>query len=68
MFSVKSECHVCKFGVLISTCEFLQNPVVGRTLTLISKSIQSLVNIGGPKVKIAHHHIIYVSNSLYISG
>lgn len=28
----------------------IQSPVVARTLTLISKSVQSLVNIGGPKV------------------
>ena len=40
-----------EMSLLLIAFVFIQNPVVGRTLTLISKSIQSLGNIAAPKVQ-----------------
>ncbi|XP_064393848.1 ras GTPase-activating protein 3-like [Halichondria panicea] len=37
------------------------SPVVARTLTLISKSVQSLVNIGGPKSASLKHKELHMS-------
>ncbi len=51
---------------------FVQPPVVARSLTLISKSIQSLGNVGGPKVGTYMHLYNYIDeviyNIIYIGG